>query len=66
MAVSKVPNCALLLHVDRNNLYDTPMVRLTVTPIAMGQYMIGSDRSFTISTPDKIDPGAPFPVFPED
>ena len=66
MAVAKVPNCALLLHVARAQLEDTPVVRLAVVPIAMGDYQVGKDRSFAISTPDELNPSAPFPVFPED
>ena len=66
LAVSKVPNCALLLHVARTQTEDTPLVRLTVVPIAMGDYKIGKNRSFTISTPTELNPSAPFPVFPED
>lgn len=66
MAVSKVPNCALLLHVARTLTDDTPMVRLTVVPIAMGKYKIGEDRSFTIATPTDLNPSSPLPVFPED
>jgi hypothetical protein len=65
MVVAKVPNCALLLHVDQTTLDETPLVRLTVTPIAMGEYRIGNDRSFTITTPTELNPSAPLPVFPD-
>ncbi|MGE9269518.1 MAG: hypothetical protein ACQKBU_01835 [Verrucomicrobiales bacterium] len=66
MAISKVPNCALLLHVARSEHDDTPLVRLTVAPVAMGKYQVGEDQSFIISTPPALNPRAPFPAFPED
>src|SRR5690606_7369073 len=40
LQVAKVPNCAMLLHVARETGGDTPLVRLTVVPIAMGEYRI--------------------------
>ncbi|MEM1083714.1 MAG: hypothetical protein AAGI48_06290 [Verrucomicrobiota bacterium] len=64
MAVSKVPNCAMVLQVTRDDHGDTPVVRLVVVPIAMGDYQVGKERTFTISTPESLDLSAPFPVFP--
>lgn len=66
LAVSKVPNCAMLTHVSRSHEGDTPIVRLAVIPIVMGEYRIGSDRSFTTVAPEILNPAARFPVFPED
>jgi hypothetical protein len=66
LEVSKVPNCAMLLHVGRSEGGDTPLVRLVVVPIAVGEYRIGSDRSFTTIAPEVLNPAARFPVFPED
>lgn len=66
MAVAKVPNCALLLHVAQTSQDDTPLVRLTVAPIAMGEYKIGKNRSFNTSTPEELNPSAALPAFPED
>lgn len=64
--VAKVPNCAMLMHVARAEGGDTPVVRLVVVPIAMGEYRIGKDRSFTIVVPERLNPGARLPVFPEE
>lgn len=63
LAISKVPNCAMVLRIARDDQGDTPLVRLTVVPIAMGDYQVGNDRSFTIGTPDRLNPAARFPVF---
>ena len=65
MAVAKVPNCALLLHVTRTSQDGTPLVRLTVAPIAMGKYKIGKERSFTTTTPEELNPSATLPAFPD-
>ena len=65
LAVSKAPNCALLLNVSRAHEEDTAIVRLTVAPIAMGEYQIGENESFSITTPESVNPGAPLPLFPE-
>lgn len=63
LAISKVPNCAMVLRVARDDTGDTPIVHLTVVPIAMGDYQVGKEQSFTISTPEKLNPAAGFPVF---
>ena len=65
MEVSKVPNCAMLLHVATAEEEETKIVRLTAVPIAMGAYQVGEDRSFRIETPGELDPGARFPAFAE-
>lgn len=65
LEISKVPNCAMLMHVSRGDGGDTPVVRLAVVPIAMGRYQVGSQRSFTIAAPENLNPAARFPVFPE-
>lgn len=66
LEVSKIPNCAMLMRVGHSEFDDTPLVRLTVVPIAMGEYRIGKDRSFTIVAPELLNPGARFPIFPEE
>ena len=63
LAVSKVPNCAVVLRVVRDDHEDTPIVRLTVVPIATGDYQAGNEHKFTISTPEALNPAASFPVF---
>jgi hypothetical protein len=65
LAVSKVPNCAMVLRVVRNDQGDTPVVQLTVVPIAMGDYQVGEESEFTVSTPERLNPAASFPVFSE-
>ena len=65
LAVSKVPNCAMVLRVARDERGDTPVVQLTVVPIAMGEYKVGNENEFTVATPGKLNPAASFPVFPD-
>ena len=65
LAVSKVPNCAMVLRVARDERGDTPVVQMTVVPIAMGEYQVGKENEFTISTPEKLNPATSFPVFPD-
>lgn len=65
LAVSKVPNCAMVLRVARDERGDTPVVQMTVVPIAMGEYQVGKDNAFTVSTPEKLNPSAEFPIFPD-
>ncbi|GAA5480202.1 hypothetical protein [Haloferula helveola] len=62
--VAKVPNCAMLLHVDRDTSGDSPLVQLTVVPIATGEYQVGTNHRFTIIAPEELNPGCRFPVFP--
>lgn len=64
MSISKVPNCAMVLRVTRDDQGDTPVVRLVVVPIAMGDYQVGEEQTFTIHTPESLDPSSPFPIFP--
>lgn len=64
LEISKVPNCAMVLHVERLEGGDTPEVNLVVVPIAMGDYYVGKSRSFGITTPSALNPAAPFPIFP--
>ncbi|GAA5483160.1 hypothetical protein [Haloferula sargassicola] len=63
LKVSKIPNCAMLLHVGRAIDDDTPLVVLTVVPIVMTQYQVGEDRQFSLKTPETLNPGARLPVF---
>lgn len=66
LEVAKVPNCAMLIHVTRAEGDDTPIVRLALVPIAIGEYRVGKDRSFTIVAPPSLNPAARFPVFSDD
>lgn len=61
--VKKSPNCAAIIHVDQITNEEETLVCLTVAPIAYGPYQAGKDLSFEIQPPDRISPGAMFPVF---
>ena len=63
LAVSKFPNCAMLLHVARIEGGDTPEMCLTVVPIAFGNFKVGKDRTFALQAPAALNPAAPLPVF---
>lgn len=63
LKVTKFPNCAMVLHVARLEGEDTPVVCLTVTPAAFGEYSVGSDKSFRLTAPTELHPGAPLPAF---
>lgn len=64
LSVSKFPNCAMLLHVARLDGEDTPVVCLTVVPIAFGTFNAGKNRKFDLSAPTELNPSGPLPVFP--
>ncbi|WP_367873915.1 hypothetical protein [Luteolibacter sp. Populi] len=64
LTISKFPNCAMLLHVARTEGEDTPVICLTVVPIAFGNFQAGKDRSFALEAPKELNPAAPLPVFP--
>lgn len=63
LAVSKFPNCAMVLHVARLDEEDTPLVNLTLVPVVFGDFMVGSGRTFKLEAPDELNPGAALPVF---
>ncbi len=65
LTVAKVPNCAMVLHVSRIEAADTPELRLTVVPIAMGNYRIGKERTFEIRPPESLNPACRLPPFEE-
>jgi len=64
LSISKFPNCAMLLHVARIEGGDTPVMCLTVVPIAFGNFQVGKDRTFTLQAPAELNPAGPLPVFP--
>jgi hypothetical protein len=43
---------------------DTPVVCLTVAPVAFGTFQAGKDRQFQLQAPADLNPAAPLPVFP--
>jgi len=63
LTVSKFPNCAALLHVEKVTGEDTPVMILTVVPIAFGEFEAGKDRKFTLTAPARLNPAGPLPVF---
>ncbi len=63
LKISKIPNCAMLLHVGRAIDGDTPLVVLSVVPLVMTEYQVGEDRRFSLKTPETLDPGARLPAF---
>ncbi len=64
LAVSKFPNCAMLVHVAKIDGGDTPVVCLTVAPIAFGSFKAGKNRKFELQAPGSLNPAGPLPVFP--
>ena len=64
LQVSKFPNCAALVHVAKLEGGDTPVICLTVAPIAFGDFKVGKGRTFTLKAPSGLNPGGPLPVFP--
>ena len=63
LTVSKVPNCAVVLHVSKVTVENEQVLCVTVVPIVYGGYQVGSERSFSIEPPDYFKPGAAFPLF---
>ncbi len=63
LEVSKSPNCAAVVHVDKARKDDDDVLLLTVIPIAYGPYQIGKTTSFNIEPPTELRPGAGFPIF---
>jgi hypothetical protein len=63
LEVSKSPNCAAVVHVDKARKDDDDVLLLTVIPIAYGPYQIGKSSSFNIEPPTELRPAAGFPVF---
>lgn len=61
--VRKSPNCASILHIARALESDEPVLLLTVVPIAYGPYRIDENTSFDIEVPERLNPGAAFPLF---
>lgn len=64
LAVSKFPNCAMLIHVAKIDGGDTPVVCLTVAPVAFGKFKAGKNRKFELQAPASLNPAGPLPVFP--
>lgn len=63
LEVSKSPNCAAILHVDKVTMDEEPVVCLTVVPVAYGPYKVGNGSEFSIEPPGEVNPGAKFPLF---
>lgn len=63
LTVSKVPNCAAVLHVSKLTGGEEPLLCITAVPIVYGAYQVGENRSFEIDVPEKLQPGDKFPLF---
>ncbi|QJE97186.1 hypothetical protein [Luteolibacter luteus] len=63
LQVSKFPNCAAVVHVAKLEGEDTPVICLTVAPIAFGDFKVGKTQKFTTAAPVELNPGGPLPVF---
>ncbi|MCW1921640.1 hypothetical protein OKA05_03690 [Luteolibacter arcticus] len=63
LTVSKFPNCAMLLHAAKIVGEDTPVMVLTVVPIAFGDFQAGKDQKFTLKAPTELNPAGELPVF---
>jgi hypothetical protein len=63
LGVKKSPNCAAVVQVSRITANGESALLLTVIPIAYGSYQIGALRSFDIKPPQRLRPGAAFPLF---
>lgn len=63
LEVAKFPNCAALLHASTREGEDTPVLVLTVVPIAFGDFLVGKTGRFTLSAPESLNPAAVLPVF---
>ncbi|MCW1886616.1 hypothetical protein OKA04_17895 [Luteolibacter flavescens] len=67
LSVAKFPNCAMLLHASKVTGEDTPVMILTVVPIAFGDFTVGKEkkeRKFVLRAPAELNPAGPLPVFP--
>ena len=64
LSVAKFPNCAMLLHVTKLDGEDTPVICLTVVPVAFGTFRAGKDKQFELQAPAELNPAGPLPVFP--
>ena len=63
MKVQKIPDCVAILHISHLGTDDEPMINLTVTPIAYGDYKIGTGRILSINAPTEINLPGKFPLF---
>lgn len=64
LTVAKFPNCAMLLHVAKLDGEDTPVICLTVVPVAFGSFKAGNNKHFKLQAPAGLNPAGPLPVFP--
>ena len=63
LTVSKYPNCAMLLHVAKVAGEDTPVMVMTVVPIAFDAFEVDKGRKFPLKAPAELNPAGPLPVF---
>lgn len=65
LTVSKYPNCAMLIHVARREGEDTPVICLSVVPIAYGEMKAPGGQTFLLEVPKELNPAGPLPPFQE-
>lgn len=63
LSITKAPNCAAVLHVSKVQEGGDQVLCITVVPIVYGDYRVGENRTFTIEVPERLNPGAKFPIF---
>jgi hypothetical protein len=63
LTVSKFPQCAMLLHVAKVAGEDTPIMVMTVVPIAFDPFEVDKEPKFKLKAPTELNPAGPLPVF---
>lgn len=63
LVVRKSPNCAAILHVAHLEEDDSPLLCLTIVPLAYVPYKVGESQTFSIEVPERVNPGAKLPPF---
>ena len=63
LTISRIPDCAIIMHVSKLIVRDEVVVCLTVVPISHGENHAHSGRDFLTSAPELINPAAKLPVF---
>jgi hypothetical protein len=62
LEISKIPNCASVIHAVRTGDDIEPLIHVTVVPIAYGSYQTPGGKTFSIQPPARIFPGTRFPL----
>jgi hypothetical protein len=62
LEISKIPNCAAVIHATRTGESHEPLIHVTVAPIAYGSYQTPGGKTFSIQPPARLFPGTRFPL----